>query len=337
MTTTELHIASGDDDVDEVQRLIDENVDVNCVSAAGLTALHVAAGEGADRAIDLLCKAKADVNALTLFGKETAVHRAACEGHKSCVLRLVSAKANIDALSSEGFSALHEACREGNADTVQLLLEQGAAVNLVSITGLSPLHVAVRYESLDCVKLLLSSGANIYCEDRDGESPAELADRSSNAEQGEAMLKALGAWKSRLILNCLLEFIPRLQSRISKETGMALVEPLRTVDHPRFRKLFTMQEFKSLVTLLKIKDARLAAVTEADLDDDSWRIKSHGVWVNTRRVFASSLEPARAGGGRPNPSEEEVRAAAAAQLARDLVLAVLRAADPAAAPADPAA
>ncbi len=43
--STELHIAAGDDDLDEVKRLVKDGADVNKTSVAGLTPLHVAAGE----------------------------------------------------------------------------------------------------------------------------------------------------------------------------------------------------------------------------------------------------------------------------------------------------
>ena len=43
--STDLHIAAGDDDLEEVRRLIKEGADVNKASVAGITPLHVAAGE----------------------------------------------------------------------------------------------------------------------------------------------------------------------------------------------------------------------------------------------------------------------------------------------------
>ena len=75
--------------------------------------------------VDYLCKAGADVNILTSFGKESAIHKAAADGHYKCVAILAASSADLDTLSRDGFSALHEACREGNTDTVRFLLEQG--------------------------------------------------------------------------------------------------------------------------------------------------------------------------------------------------------------------
>ena len=43
--STDLHIAAGDDDLQEVKRLLSGRADLNLVSVAGLTPLHVAAGE----------------------------------------------------------------------------------------------------------------------------------------------------------------------------------------------------------------------------------------------------------------------------------------------------
>ena len=154
--STDLHIAAGDDDLEEVKRLIKEGADINKVSIAGITPLHVAAGEvsftnvslikweypmhrearsltineqGAETVVEFLCKTGADVNAGTAFGNETAIHKAALDGHHNCISHLMAASANIDAVSSDGFSALHEACREGNTETVRFLLEKG--LNLI--------------------------------------------------------------------------------------------------------------------------------------------------------------------------------------------------------------
>jgi ankyrin repeat protein len=141
----DLHIAAGDDDLTEVKRLLSEKADPNAVSTAGLTPLHVAAGEvlcphqddsgfvdtpdlilqGAESVVEYLCNSGANVNAATTFGKETPLHKAASDGHYKCIVLLTAASADLDALSREGNSALHEACREGNTDTVRVLLEQG--------------------------------------------------------------------------------------------------------------------------------------------------------------------------------------------------------------------
>ncbi len=43
--STDLHIAAGDDDLEEVKRLVKEGSDVNKFSIAGITPLHVAAAE----------------------------------------------------------------------------------------------------------------------------------------------------------------------------------------------------------------------------------------------------------------------------------------------------
>ena len=50
--SSDLQIAAGDDDLAEVKRLLSAGADLNGVSAAGLTALHVAAGEVILNSID---------------------------------------------------------------------------------------------------------------------------------------------------------------------------------------------------------------------------------------------------------------------------------------------
>ena len=75
--------------------------------------------------MEYLCKAGANVNAVTSFGKETPLHKAALDGHHKCIARLAAASADLDALSRDGYAALHEACREGNTDTVRVLLDHG--------------------------------------------------------------------------------------------------------------------------------------------------------------------------------------------------------------------
>ena len=125
----ELFAAIHANDLAGIAELIRRGANVNNRRPLARTPLHVAAGRGYVRAVDLLITAGADIHTLD---------------------------------SSMGASALHFAAESGVTEAARLLLDAGTFINLQSATvGLTPLVNAVWSKQVAMVKYLLERGAAI--------------------------------------------------------------------------------------------------------------------------------------------------------------------------------
>jgi uncharacterized protein len=107
-------------------------------------------------------------------GGLTALVIAAREGALDSVKALVEAKANVNQVSADGSSAMVVAVQNGHYDVAQYLVEHGANPNLQNGKGWNPLYLAVKNrnietgtipvpnagEALPFIKLLLDHGAD---------------------------------------------------------------------------------------------------------------------------------------------------------------------------------
>uniref|UniRef100_A0A6U5X6L5 Uncharacterized protein n=1 Tax=Guillardia theta TaxID=55529 RepID=A0A6U5X6L5_GUITH len=193
MVWTLLHSLAGDDDVQEIDALLKTGVDIEEKDLAGLTALHVASGEGSSNAVRVLCDNGANVNAAASYSHVSPLHRAVEEGHEECAGVLIELKADLEARTKEGFTPLHEAVRSGSMALVRLLLESQACVNSTCNTRSSPLHISILNEHHEISTFLVSQGADVYAPDDYGIS---ACDQSGSEEQ----MRAIGIWKQNVIL-----------------------------------------------------------------------------------------------------------------------------------------
>ncbi len=95
------------------------------------------------------------------------LHFAAGNGHKKTVEVLLKAKANVNAVDIEGWTPLHVAALHGRANIVGVLLEKGANVNAVDRYGKTPLDYAEGYaKNQDVVKALLDARGGSFVKAR---------------------------------------------------------------------------------------------------------------------------------------------------------------------------
>jgi serine/threonine-protein phosphatase 6 regulatory ankyrin repeat subunit B len=130
--------ACGVGDVDTVTKLINEGVDVDCVSQ--------------DYRGD-------DVTAL-----QCAIY----SSHLHIAYILIHHGANLDTQNKDGCAALHYACVIGNVEAVQTLLDHGATIDLQRKDGATPLFEAVSFDYTEIIQLLVEHGANLHYQDEDG-------------------------------------------------------------------------------------------------------------------------------------------------------------------------
>ena len=77
--------------------------------------------------MQILVKAKANVNLQTLDKKMAPLHLAACKGQTEVAKELIAAPGvTLDVENFVGDTPLHEAVRYGQKEVVQLLIDKGA-------------------------------------------------------------------------------------------------------------------------------------------------------------------------------------------------------------------
>ena len=189
---TGLHLAAHEGRVDEINRLITAEVDLNARDRAGRTPAHVAAFASHDLAVAALAKGGADMNALenrvydvltiaavandpelvslaielgnkpdliTSVYDGTALIAAAHLGHHDVVARLVASGAPLDHVNNLAWTALIEAVvlGDGGPDhikTVEILVEAGADKTIGDRDGVTPLQHATERGYTEMVMLL---------------------------------------------------------------------------------------------------------------------------------------------------------------------------------------
>ena len=122
---TPIHEACVDGDVAEVKRLLSEGEDVNEITIAEQTLLHVAAEWGHTEMCVLLLNAGADIEAQDDWG-DTPLYRAsltgAVNGQMDTALYLVNQGASLTHQNNRGDTPLDAARYEGNEEDVLALL-----------------------------------------------------------------------------------------------------------------------------------------------------------------------------------------------------------------------
>jgi ankyrin repeat protein len=144
---TPLMFAAAFGSLDAMKLLTANGADAKAVSEAGVTALHLAAGDA--RKVRLLLENGADVNKASLLGRTPL---------------------------------LVAAGTYGTIETVGLLLDRGAAVNGADATGLTPVIAASNVDDAAVVKLLIEKGADINARATVGAAVTALMGAASNGD-----------------------------------------------------------------------------------------------------------------------------------------------------------
>ncbi len=169
--TINLHRAVEIGDLDQLERNLDWDADVNEPGPTGLTPLHVAAQKGSLVMSRILVQHGADLAALDPQGHTPTV-KALVARNTLLAGFLVKQGAKLDVNA-----VLHETARLGSADrdVIDFLVKQGANIDHQDEQGDTPLHTAIRHDQRVVVKYLLNKGARLDRVNREGQTPLGLA------------------------------------------------------------------------------------------------------------------------------------------------------------------
>jgi ankyrin repeat protein len=185
-----LHTAAVNGSLEEVQRLVEAGVALDCGDPFGRTALWVAAKSGHKLIIRFLLQNGSCVNIPDCEGvRPTDI--AVREGHLGAVNEFLKHDPDIRPEGTDILkNLLYEASESGDLEVVPIILEHGISVNTNNKNGNTPLHVAAKSGRKEVTSLLLKCGANVNTADKDGKTPLILAAENGLVEIVQELLSA---------------------------------------------------------------------------------------------------------------------------------------------------
>jgi ankyrin repeat protein len=165
-----LYLAVQRGDLDQIERHIHWDSDINQLGPDGQRPLHVAAGLGRLVITRLLLDSGADVDARNAAG-QTPLERAVLQGRIQVATILREADADFDP-----DSLLLQAAAAGTTDrdVVRYLADEGASLEARTADGDTPLLLAVRQGNHRLTRHLIDAGADVNAENR-GETALAIA------------------------------------------------------------------------------------------------------------------------------------------------------------------
>ena len=183
-----LHIAAANCKLEEVQRLVEDGVALDCGDPCGRTALWGAAKRGHKSIIRFLLQNGSCGNLPDSEGV-TPIDIAAIEGHWDTVDEFLKHDTIIGPEGTEYLTnQLYEASESDEIEVVRKILNCGISVDTNNKFGYTPLHVAVMSGHIGVTRILLESGARVNAIDCDGKTPIILAAERGYVEMVRELL-----------------------------------------------------------------------------------------------------------------------------------------------------
>ena len=185
-----LHTAAINGDLEEVQRLVEAGITLDCGDQFGRTALWVAAQNGHKLIVRYLLQNGSCVNIPDCEGvRPTDI--AVREGHWDVVNVFLKHDPEIRHESINYLKKqLYQASEFGDLEVVRLILECGISVNTSYKDGYTPLHVAAKSGHKEVSRLLLYWGANVNGADNAGKTPLISATENGVDEMFQELMCA---------------------------------------------------------------------------------------------------------------------------------------------------
>ncbi|XP_023284986.1 ankyrin-1-like [Seriola lalandi dorsalis] len=120
--------------------------------------IHRVATDGEQVLLEKLLEEETNINIVS-SSNETLLHVAAKHGHLSIIELLTRKGARLELQDNNGHTALHSAASWGHTDIVRALLKAGASIYTLDLHNKTPIHLAAENEHLDSVKVLVKEEA----------------------------------------------------------------------------------------------------------------------------------------------------------------------------------
>lgn len=134
--------------IDAIRRDANVNARITCDGETGFTPLMIAAAHGSDEVVNILIRAKAEVEAKAGHGS-TALMVAVTQGKHAIIEALIRAGAHIDARDSTGATSVFLAIASNQPRALEILLREKADMTLVDFLGQTAIMMAIM-RSADC-------------------------------------------------------------------------------------------------------------------------------------------------------------------------------------------
>jgi ankyrin repeat protein len=178
-----------------VDRILQENPDINETSADGDTALHVAVARRLHSEVKRFIQLGADVNAIDHRGNTpllVAMNNIDSDGQLTKLLLDGGADPNLVSTEHpDARSPLHLAVESRNQVVVEHLLAAGAHVNGRDTSGQTVLHLSAARDQSTVASLLIEHGADLTAKDRHGLIPGQRSDGTNSETAAEFWWKLI--------------------------------------------------------------------------------------------------------------------------------------------------
>lgn len=178
--------AVGNDNADEVKKLLARGMDADSVDANGEPMLCIAARNGSARTAQALLEARGNPNRPNRYG-DTPLMLAALKGDLDTVRVLQAGGA---AVNRRGWTPLIYAATGGHDDVVTFLLLHGADIDAQSPNGTTALMMATHEHHPETARLLITRGADVHHRNADGATALEWAKHGNEVDLARELRRA---------------------------------------------------------------------------------------------------------------------------------------------------
>jgi ankyrin repeat protein/beta-lactamase regulating signal transducer with metallopeptidase domain len=214
-----LHLAAYLDDIERVEKCLQEDNNINLRADDGSTALHAAACSDRKDIVEFLISKGANVNAIDALGV-TPLYYAVMHNYEDIIRLLLAKGADVNARDKHGYTLLYDTIWDHSKDAINLLISKGANVNAKDDNGNTPLVWAIWENDREMVELLIDKGADVNAEDNDDLSPYYWAAMQGSKDLVELLITKGATPESTIHLAARAGDLSKVQSFIQQGTDV---------------------------------------------------------------------------------------------------------------------